>query len=240
MNKDEKIAIAVCDSGKVEGSHSAGIHFAIMNKDINHHFKDFIRSKGIKIATQRQEIFNTWMLPDFDHTDWLLWLDSDIEVSYSSLKSLLDSADKDNFPVVSGLYFTTVSTDNNGLPVPHPCFFRYDEETKNRQWWNLDLNVDNEEAMIKAESVGFGMLLIHRSIAKKLVEHFGNKHLFLEIQEEDHSVYYSEDIVFCLNLKEIGIPIYVNTKAIPAHWKTIPLDNNYYKFYHENISKDTI
>ena len=98
MDKDEKIAIAVCDSGRVEGSHSAAINFSIMNNDISHHFTDFIRSKGIKIATQRQEIFNTWMLPDLDHVDWLLWLDSDIEIGYDVLKCLIDSADKDKFP----------------------------------------------------------------------------------------------------------------------------------------------
>lgn len=237
MDKDEKIAIAVCDSGRVEGSHSAAINFSIMNNDISHHFTDFIRSKGIKIATQRQEIFNTWMLPDLDHVDWLLWLDSDIEIGYDVLKCLIDSADKDKFPVVSGLYFTTVRYDNEGLPVPVPCFFKYDEETDNRQWWDLDINIENEEKMIKAESVGFGMFLIHRSVAKKLLEHFGNRHLFLEIQKDTHSVYCSEDIVFCLNLKEIGVPVYVNTRAIPAHWKTIPIDNYYYKFYHENKGK---
>jgi GT2 family glycosyltransferase len=234
MDKEDKISIAVCDSGKVEGSHSAGINFSIMNTDIGHHFTDFIRSKGIKISTQRQEIFNTWMLPDFDHADWLLWLDSDIEVDYDSLKCLIDSADKDSFPVVSGLYFTTVTYDNNGLPVPVPCFFQYDEDTDNRQWWDLNTNLDNEEAMIRAESSGFGMFLMHRSVAKKLLNHFGNRHLFLEIQKEDHSVYCGEDIVFCLNLKEIGVPVYVNTRAIPRHWKTVPIDNNYYKFYHES------
>jgi GT2 family glycosyltransferase len=237
MNDNEKIAIAVCDSGKVEGFHSAGINFAIMNNDISHHFTDFIHSKGIKIATQRQEVFNTWMLPDFEHSDWLLWLDSDIQVNYDVLKCLIDSADKDNFPVVSGLYFTTVNYDENGLPVPYPCFFEHDEETRNRQWGYLNPDIESEKEMIKIESAGFGMFLIHKSVAKKLIDHFGNKHLFLEIQEEDHRVYYSEDIVFCLNLKEIGVPIHLNTRAIPLHWKTVPLDNNYYKFYHENKGK---
>jgi hypothetical protein len=234
MDKSEKIVIAWCDSGKVEGAFSSGIHFAITGTDISNQFTDVIRSKGIKISTQRQEVFNTWMLPDFDDTDWLLWLDSDIEVSYESLKCLIDSADKDSFPVVSGLYFTTVTYDDNGLPIPVPCFFQYEEETNNRQWWDLDLNTDNEEKMIQAESAGFGMFLMHRSVAKKLLEHFGNNHLFLEIQEENHSVYCSEDIVFCLNLKEIGVPVYVNTRAIPRHWKTVPIDSNYYKFYHES------
>ena len=235
IGKDEKVTVGWCDSGKVEGSFAAGINLSLMGTDISHQFTGMIRSKGIKIATQRHEVLKTWMLPDFDDTDWLLWLDSDIEVNYNVLKCLMDSADKENFPVVSGLYFTTVDFDSNNLPIPYPCFFSYEKKTNNRKWWSLKSDIRQEQEMIKAESVGFGMLLMHRSVVTKLIEHFGNnKNLFLEIQHEDPSVYCSEDIAFCLNLKEINVPIYVNTRAVPAHWKTIPIDHNYYKFYNDN------
>jgi len=235
MNRDEKITIAWCDSGRVEGTFASGLHFAITGTDISNQFIDVIRSKGMKIATQRQELFDTWMLPDFDSSDWLLWLDSDIEIDYNVLKCLMDSADKDTAPVVSGLYFTTVSYDEYGLPVPTPCFFQYDEIKNNRTWGKISMNVENDEPMIEAESVGFGMLLIHRSVAQKLVDHFGNKHLFLEIQDENnHGIFWGEDIVFCQHIKELGIPIYVNTRAIPKHWKTVPIDNYYHKLYYES------
>jgi hypothetical protein len=95
MNKNEKITIAWCDSGRVEGTFAAGIHFAITGTDIADQFTDIIRSKGIKIATQRQEVFDIWMLSDFDECDWLLWLDSDIEISYNVLKSVLMSSEYD-------------------------------------------------------------------------------------------------------------------------------------------------
>lgn len=235
MNKEDKITIAWCDTGRVEGSFAAGIHFAITGRDISNQFSDVIRSKGMKIATQRQELFDIWMLPDFDNSDWLLWLDSDIEIDYNVLKCLMDSADKDTAPVVSGLYFTAASYDENGLPIPTPCFFEYDEITDNRGWGKISMDVENDNPMIEAESVGFGMLLMHRSVAKKLVEKFGKKHLFLEIQDEnDHSIFWGEDIVFCQHIKELGVPIYVNTRAIPRHWKTIPLDNRYHKLYYES------
>ena len=235
MNKDEKITIAWCDTGRVEGSFAAGIHFAITGRDIGNQFTDVIRSKGMKIATQRQEVFNTWMLPDFEESDWLLWLDSDIEVDYNVLKCLMDSADKDIAPVVSGLYFTVASYDENGLPIPTPCFFQYDKELDLRSWGKISMNVEKDPSMIEAESVGFGMLLMHRSVAKRLVSHFNNKHLFLEIQDEnDHGIFWGEDVVFCQNIKELGIPIYVNTRAIPRHWKTVPIDNRYHKLYYES------
>lgn len=235
MNKDEKIVIAWCDSGKVEGSFVSGMLLSIVNTDISHQFTDVIRSKGFKIATQRQELFDTWMLPDFDDTDWILWLDSDIEVDYNVLKCLMDSADKDIRPVVSGLYFTTASIDEYGLPVPTPCFFQYDKETDNRRWGKISMDVENDPPLIEADSVGFGMLLMHRSVGKKLLEHFNNKHLFLEIQDENnHSFFYGEDVVFCLHLKEAGIPIHVNTRAIPNHWKTVPINNNYHTIYYKS------
>jgi hypothetical protein len=235
MNKNEKIVIAWCDSGKVEGAFASGIIRSLLSTDISNQFSDLIRSKGFKISTQRQEVFDVWMLPDFDDTDWILWLDSDIEIDYNVLKCLMDSADKDTAPIVSGLYFTTASFDENGLPVPTPCFFQYEEKTSNRQWGAISMDVENDPAMIKVDSIGFGMVLMHRSIGKKLVEHFGNKHLFLEIQhEEDHSYFWGEDVVFCMNLKEINVPIYVNTRAIPSHWKSVPIDNNYHKLYYES------
>lgn len=53
MNKDEKIAIAWCDSGNVEGAFASGIHFAITGhwKTIpidNNYYRLYYESKGIK------------------------------------------------------------------------------------------------------------------------------------------------------------------------------------------------
>jgi hypothetical protein len=235
IGKDEKIAIAWCDSGKVEGEFVVGINSSLMGTDIGHQFEGLIRSKGIKIATQRHEVLKTWMMPQFDRTDWLLWIDSDIEINYNLLKLLMDSADKEKFPVVSGLCFTFLNFDSEGLPIPRPCFVPHDEETKDKVLFNLKTNILDEKEMIRAESVGFGMLLMHKDVVRKLLKHFGNnKNLFLEIEGEDPSDYIGEDFSFCLNLKEINVPIYVNTRVIPAHWKTIPLDYSYYKFYNQN------
>jgi hypothetical protein len=232
MNNDEKIIVAWCDSGRVEGTFAVGLHHSIINTDINNQFTDFIRSKGMKIATQRQEVFDRWMLPEFDYSDWILFIDSDMEINYNMLKKLIDSADKDIRPVMSALCFTVTGEQNNGISVPKAAYFYKNLETNDYRWGNLN---ENKGSVFEVDAVGFGMILIHRSVAKKLVNRFKNSHLFLERQDENnHSNFVGEDIVFCEHLKEINIPIHINTDVVPRHWKTIPIDQHYYKLYYES------
>lgn len=235
MNSNEKIIVAWCDSGRVEGAFAASLHFAINNTDISNQFTDFIRSKGMKIATQRQEVFDMWMLPEFDYSDWILFIDSDMEINYSMLKKLMDSADKDLRPVISALCFTTTGNEEDGISVPKPAYFYKNTETDDYRWGDL---TEDKDLVFQVDAVGFGMILIHRSVAKKLVNRFGNKHLFLEKQDENnHSNFVGEDIVFCEHLKEIDIPIHINTVAIPRHWKAIPINQYYYKMFIERKNK---
>ena len=83
--------------------------------------------------------------------------------------------------------------------------------------------------LFPVDSCGLGALLIHRSIFIELVEKYGYKHLFLEVQSQDnHSFFIGEDVVFCNNIKSLGYEILINTKVKPKHLKTISIDENYY------------
>ena len=80
MDSNETITLAWCDSGTVHGSFTEGVIDSILN---NRRINNFIRSKGIKLATQRQEVLEYWINQGYP-TDWILLLDSDIEINNES------------------------------------------------------------------------------------------------------------------------------------------------------------
>lgn len=221
MNKEEKIVLAWCDTGEVKGEFAFSM---LSNKPDN--VIDILRSSGKKIATQRQEIFDVWMSKDFDHTDWILWIDSDISPSAEDINNIISFADKNKVPVLSGLYFTLI----NDIPVP--CSFINNELGKDYS----EISIENimSRSLISVDAVGFGMLLMHRSVGTKLIESFGYKHFFLEKQDlNNHSSFTGEDFMFCQHLQEIGIPIHVHTGIIPKHIKSIAVDEKLYYLYNK-------
>jgi len=221
MNKEEKIVLAWCDTGMVTGEFAFSI---LSNKPDN--IIDILRSSGKKIATQRQEVFDIWMSSDYDHADWILWIDSDIYPSQEDINNIIKLADKDKFPVLSGLYFTLI---NN---TPTPCSFMKDKIKK--VYSKISIEDINKKDIVEVDATGFGMLLMHRSVGKRLLDAFGYKHFFLEEQDiNNHSNFIGEDLMFCQHLEDISVPIHVHTGIVPKHIKSIAVDEKLYYLYNK-------
>jgi len=214
MQESEKIVIAWCDNGMVHGQFAHSLSNLLIDND---NVVEIIRSGGKNINLQRQEVLDFWMQKDFDDTDWLLWIDSDIEFSKENFEELINSADKDNFPVVSGFYYLIMNKDDSGVLIPQLSFFADNDE--------------NLEGMKRVTSTGFGMILMHRDVIRKLYKDFHNKHLFNKSQETRYDLLIGEDVYFCSHLNAIDIPIYVNCNVSLKHHKTYCLDENYSKLY---------
>lgn len=221
MDSNEKIVLAWCDTGTVTGEFAFSL---LSNKPDN--LVDILRSSGKKISTQRQEIFDVWTMEEFNHTDWILWIDSDIYPSKEDINNLISIADKDKYPVLSGLYFTLI----NGIPTP--CSFIKNELEQGYSEINIDAILSKN--IFKVDAIGFGMVLMHRSVYKKLIDTFGYKHLFLEDQDvNNNSNFTGEDFMFCQHLEKAGIPIYVHTGIVPKHIKSIAVDEKLYYLYNK-------
>jgi hypothetical protein len=228
IKKNESISIGWCDNGNTDGKFVEGLATILMNsKETGVTFTSFIRVEGNQIGRQRQKLFDCWA--DQVNTDWLLWIDSDVCLTISAFKKLLNFADKDLIPVITGTYFVSKELDGS-LMVPYPVLFNNVESEKFQVSYIHPLP---ENELIKCDSAGMGLVLMHKSIIPKLREMYPNQSVFAE-QEGLEDLYISEDVSFFRKLKNAGIPLHAHTGAIVTHVKRFQLNADYYKLYWNN------
>jgi hypothetical protein len=223
INITEKVTLGWCDSGSTDGRFTDGLVNTLLTGQAKNIFiNSVVRVEGNQIARQRQTLFDHWSNNIED--DWLLWIDSDINVTVETLKKLWETADKDSCPVLSGTYFVSKSTDGS-LMVPFPVLFNDVQDFKVQYIHPLP-----ENQIIKCDAAGMGLVLMHRSIVEKLKEKYPNQAVFAE-HEGVGEEFVSEDVAFFRKLKSVGIPLYAHTGAIATHVKRFNLDADYYNLY---------
>ena len=229
-SKDEVATLAWCDNGLVEGRFADGLLTTLMSQNIHGvKFVNKIRVNGNQIGRQRQTLFDKWA--DDIKTDWLLWVDSDIILHPGILKILWDSADKLSKPVVTGLYYVSKQNEQS-LMEPFPAIFK---ETGSDYSLQI-IHPVPENQLIKVDSAGFGLCLMHKSIIEPMRKIDPGYSLFGE-REEVGDKYISEDIVFFRKLKKAGFPLYAHTGAHAQHMKTFSFDINYNNLYWNGLQK---
>ena len=227
----ETVAIGWCDNGTTDGKFTEGLMTAVIAGGANGMpISTSIRVQGNQIGRQRQVLWDYWA--DNLKTDWLLWVDSDIVLNIDVMKKLWQTADKHHRPVVSGVYF--ISKENEGtLMKPYPVLFNDVSEFQIQYVHPLP---DNE--VIKCDSAGFGLVLMHKSVIEKMRTAHPNQSMFMETaatNNDDHFV--GEDIIFFRKMKAAGVPLHAHTGARVKHMKRFSLDADYYNMY---WSMDTI
>lgn len=219
----EKIYIAWCDNGMADGYFVEGLVNTLIKSQGNGgiQFAGFARAQGIQIAKQRQGIMEAWK----DSTvDWMLWVDSDVVLTPQIVNDLWAVADKNTAPVVSGVYFTFWRPEGTSVPTPVPTIFNVSPEGVSTPVHPLP-----ENQLIEVDYIGMGLVLIHRSIFKKLDPIFGG--LYFNESMQPGGIFMSEDGSFCAKLREAKIPILVHTGIIAQHMKRFAVDLNYYNAY---------
>jgi len=179
-----------------------------------------IRVKGNQIARQRQTLVDYWY--DSVDSDWLFFIDSDININLEIFKKICDTADRKKYPIVSGVYF--ISKESKGsLPIIMPCIF--DDIDQNKIMYHHPLP---ENKVIKVDCAGMGLVIIHRDVITKLRKKYGkNNFLFAETALSGDD-FVGEDIAFFRKCKEAKIPVYANTAAVAKHMKKVAWDLDYY------------
>ena len=221
----DTVSLGWCDNGTTDGKFTEGLMTAALAGPANGvALTSSIRVQGNQIGRQRQVLFDYWA--DHLKTDWLLWVDSDIVLTIDVLQKLWKTADKINRPVVSGVYF--ISKDNEGsLMKPYPVLFN---DVSEYQIQYLHPLPDNQ--VVKCDSAGFGLVLMHKSIISKMRETHPNQSLFLETAgSSNDDQFIGEDIIFFRKMKAAGIPLHAHTGALVKHIKRFSLDFDYYALY---------
>ena len=228
IKNNETVLLGWCDSGTTDGKFTEGLVGVFVSGPSNKiKLTSAIRVEGNQIGRQRQILFDHWA--DNVKTDWLLWVDSDIKIDVQILKKLWEVADSKERPIISGTYFVSKETDGS-LMIPLPVLFNDVEgdEFKVSYCHPLPANV-----LLKCDSAGMGLVLMHKSIVSKLRKEYPKQSLFAE-QEGVGAEYISEDVSFFRKVKKVGIPLYAHTGAIATHIKRFNLDLEYYNLYWNN------
>lgn len=224
INKENSLAVCWCDPGNVESPFMASVLGLMMNApSLGLNGVGFIENVGNQIARQRMNAIR-----EFEESglEWCLWLDSDIVFQFEHFKTLWELKDPEKYPLISGVYFITMEPMSS-LYVPHPCVFTKDENGKYSPVHPLP---DNE--FMPIDSAGFGFVLMHKSVAHKMREAYGNTSFEIVIGDE----HVSEDMGFFIKAKKIGIPIYAHTGVRVIHRKPFMLDENYYKLWWQVVA----
>jgi len=87
----------------VDGKFMQGVTDVILKSGLK--FESTLRSQGNQIARQRETIIHHWY--EKNKADWLLWVDSDVVISPEGVLKLWEQKDKDERPIMTGLYYTT-------------------------------------------------------------------------------------------------------------------------------------
>lgn len=223
---NENIILCWCDNGLTDGKFTEGLVYSILTSDVP--IRSAMRIQGNQIGRQRQDAFDYWL----DHTDfpWILWVDSDIELTNDALEKVWEAADPVARPAVSGIYF--ISKENEAsLMTPYPALFQFTDDPYTIAY----VHPLPKDVLVKAGAAGFGFLLLHRSVGEKMREFHGERPFFNETGAGKEFV--SEDINFFRAMHEAGVPLYAHTGATVKHMKRFAFDLEYYKLFWNNEPK---
>ena len=220
---NDNIIVCWCDNGLTDGKFTEGLVYSILTSEVP--IRSAMRIQGNQIGRQRQNAFDYWL----DHTDfpWILWVDSDIELTNDALEKVWQTADPVARPAVSGIYF--ISKENEAsLMTPYPALFQFTDDPYKLAY----IHPLPKDTVVKAGAAGFGFLLLHRSVGEKMREMHGKVPFFNETGVGEQFV--SEDINFFRRMNEAGVPLYAHTGATVKHMKRFAFDLEFYKLYWNN------
>ena len=219
----ETVSIAWCDNGMVDGKFMQGVTDVMLKSGIT--FSSTLRSQGNQIARQRQTVIDYWY--EKSKSDWLLWVDSDVVISPETFRLLWDNKDAKERPLVSGVYFTTDNPEEP-LMVPMPTVFSF--TNKGDGTFGLSrVHPLPTNQLIKVDAAGFGFILMHRSIVKKVKAVAPDGQMFMEMGRGTKFI--GEDIFFFALCDKAEVPLYCHTGALAPHMKRFSFDEHYYNAF---------
>lgn len=180
------------------------------NRYITHHGAHIPARNASRLVDARNQIVRQFL--DDPHTgEWLWCLDTDMgPFRPDILDRLMAFADPKTRPVVGALCFA------GGWATPiYPTLFMFDQEHPLEDW--------PRDQPVQVDATGLACLLIHRSALERIaVKSEGHPRPWFDdgiIQGKE----VGEDMIFCLRLKTLGIPVWVHTGIHIGHCKSWPL-----------------
>lgn len=184
-----------------------------------------LRASGGCVATTRDGGTDHFLnAPELKSCAWMCWIDSDIEFPPNTFDTILEVADPELAPIISGLYIT--SHEQHGVI---PCAWNYDESAPHGVTPLIPFDVDKTAAelaagvrLVPAATTGAGFLLVHRSVLLSMHARYGSPSPWFH-EDIRAGVKMGEDFSFCLRARDMGYPVYVDLGVDLGHKKPVIL-----------------
>lgn len=221
----DNISIGIVNYGNMRPEVGSALADAFQKDSINKNILNgIIQTQSPYIDDNRNRLIDIFL--NFD-SDWLLFIDTDVEINYNDIITLHDIATKYNLYILGGIYFWGVEHYSTKIQPMIRGLVGNKEE--------IIFNFPIEKEYFEVSSTGTGCLLIHKSVFQK-ISNFGpdnNNHWFKTYDDEVGFI--GEDIYFCRLARKNGFNVYVTPKIMPNHYKTVKL--NYKLFKEQNEEK---
>lgn len=217
MHKNEKVTIAFAHDVVVDTEFALSLVEIVRQRSNRIHSYHCVEGTGL--LTKSRNIIVKHFL-DSTQGDWLLMIDSDQRVPVESFDLLVQTADKEKRPVVSGLVFAAVWEGLSLRPVP-AIFYQtedggilpYDDYPKN--------------SIVEIAACGAAYMLIHRSVLNKIRDNAPadvKDWCWFQDGPIPGNRWLSEDLMFSSRLREHGFKLHAHTGAKAGHHKMLWLE----------------
>lgn len=220
-----KIKVAI---GIVYGNFEPDFVFSLLalkswdqkNRQLLDHEGWVIAQQGTNLPQQRNTIVKAFLETN---ADWLWFIDTDQRFRYDILDRLVDSADQEKRPILSGLVMAEKTAPFYRI-VPACMGFESLDPITPREYRTIP-----KERHWTVGAVGSGCLLVHRSVYEKMAEaHKLDAQPFYKYSQWEFTDpdtgktvpdIMGEDYVFSLRAQALGFPCVVDTTIEAGHIK---------------------
>ncbi len=200
-----KVFVAIPTGGSMRPELLPYFVNLIRNPKYSHHEINIaITTQGMTVPN-RGKLVNQFLDSD---NDWLLFLDADMVPPPNALDMIDNGVE-----VCSGVYYTWLKD------ILYPLVVEKSERKEDKGMYLPYTKPFPEDThLIEVDAVGAGILLVHKSVFKKL-----KKPYFINLFDDDGQRTKGHDYLFCEKVKKAGYKVYVDTRVFCEHWKTIDL-----------------
>lgn len=153
--------------------------------------------------------------------EWLFMVDTDMGFQVGALDALHAAADPVNRPIVGGLCFAQRDLVRDGRHgyryEPKPTIFDWLKFPDGKYRFSIR-QFYPVNGLVECDGTGAAFVLIHRSVAEKVMNRFGP--VWYE-RTDDEDGLMSEDMSFNWRCKELGIKMWIHTGVRVTHQKSV-------------------
>ncbi len=170
------------------------------------------------------------------HSDWLMFIDTDMGFTPDTIDRLLEVADPETRPIVGALAFAQKIRDPDGMggwkmQMAPTLFHWHDEGKEGEEVGFLSSRYYPINSLVRVAGTGAACILIHRNVLLRMLDAYGEDWYTRCPNPTAGGRMLGEDLSFCLRAGALKIPVYVHTGVRTTHYKSLWLSEQDYWYW---------